>query len=170
VTLSHQLLLVLTALIKSTLQLLLSQATYKLSKDMLLTHVSAAAMKTMLVRLLDFQAACRAEEEEEGEEGGSGGGDDVAGMVQSCIAQLLEVIAMVSTISGGGSSEVGGGSSSGRSGKGKGKASSSEDDAAALFTAEGIISLYFANPNEVGTTDDARIVMLFLLGTLCSIF
>jgi hypothetical protein len=145
VSLSHQILLVLTALVKSTLKLLLSNATYKLSKDMLLTHVSQAGMKMMLVRLLDFQKACG------GDEGGGdvvaaeSSGREMSSLVQSCIAQLLEVIAMVSTVSGGGSSE-------GREGGGKGKSgrnSGGDDEAEALFTAEGIISLYFTNPNEV---------------------
>lgn len=157
VSLCHQILLVLTALIKSTQKLLLSHATYKLSKEMLLTHVSSSSMKAMLIRLLDFQKTCVADEEggEEGE--GSKASAAVAARVQLCISQMLEVIAMVSTISGDSCGSEG--KSNGRGSKGKGKAgsnkssergqSSHDEDAGAIFTAEGIISLYFANPNEV---------------------
>ncbi len=145
VSVSHQILLVLTALIKSTLQLLISNSTYKLSKEMLLTHVSSSAMKTILVRLLDFQKVCSDDIHDSDSDGGAG----VTALVQSCISQLLEVIAMVSTVSGEVNNE---GGNNGKGSKSKASRSSSDDDddnVSALFTAEGIISLYFANSSEV---------------------
>jgi hypothetical protein len=140
VTLSHQILLVLAAILQSVLRLLVSNATYKLSKEMLLTHVSPSSMKFMLVRLLDFQRAS-SDHHEDGDSDG-----DVPIFVQSCLSQLLEVIAMVSTVGGCGSTAP----DRGRGKIGRNKlGNEGGDDATSLFTSEGILSLYFSNHSEV---------------------
>ena len=132
VTFANQILLVLSAIVKSTASLLISNSTYTLSKEMLLTHVTSGTMKSMLVCFMDFQRV--------GNNIGDNDGDDsgVSEQVRNCVTQLLEVIAMVSTVSGASDGEVM-----------KGKSGRELSDEDMLFTSEGIISLFFETQNEV---------------------